>query len=131
MSEDMKRFVVEGAWLDGNDGSPVTRDFVVAENEDAAVALVEKVRGQTEEWQSDAVMTFERFIEDETAILARMAVMTLEDVEASWAETKANLYYEEDDDDAADDDADEPAYKLSTGVRFWISSTCNSSGASK
>lgn len=98
----LKRFVVEGAWLEGNDGSPVTRDFVVAEDEDAAAALVESVRGKMEPWQSDVVMEFERFIETESAILREMTTMSLQDVEASWLNTKECLGVdEEDEEDAA------------------------------
>lgn len=87
----MKRFVVEGAWLEGNDGSPVTRDFVVANSADDATGLVERVRERLEPWQADTALEFDEFIAGERAILDGMAGMALEDVEASWAETKRNL----------------------------------------
>ena len=102
-----KRFVVEGAWLEGNDGSPVTRDFVVAEDEDAAAALVESVRGKMEPWQSDVVMEFERFIETESAILREMTTMSLQDVEASWLNTKECLGVDEGEEDEKEDEKED------------------------
>lgn len=92
-----KRFVVEGAWLKGNDGAPVTRDFVVAETADDATALVKGVRQRLEPWQTDTTLEFDDFIATERAILDRMARMSLEDVETSWAETRASLIDDEDE----------------------------------
>jgi hypothetical protein len=101
-----KRFVVEGAWLEGNEGSPVTRDFVIAADADAAIALVERTRERLEPWQSDIAVPFEEFIERESAILREMAAMSIEAVEKSWAETKASLGDDEDEeiDEEIDDD---------------------------
>jgi hypothetical protein len=86
----MRRFVVEGVWLEGNIGS-VTSDFVAAESTSAAIALVESARSKVEDWQLSAAMEFGEFVETQKAAVERMAAMSIADVAASWAETEASL----------------------------------------
>lgn len=97
--EDKKRYVVEGAWLEGNDGSPVTTDWVVATSEEEAEAMVAKVRGRLEEWRKDFVMTFGDYIHQQRQQLADMSKLSQDEVEAAWEETKKNLGWDDEDDE--------------------------------
>lgn len=100
---DKKRYLVEGAYLDGNDGSPITTDYVVAASADEAREIVTKVREKSgDDWVLDRAIIFEYHIRVESQQLAEMEAMTLEDVENSWSETKAGLYYEEEEEEETD-----------------------------
>jgi|SRR5579862_4328908 len=93
-----QRYIVEGSWDGGNEGSPITCDWVMAANAEEAEAMVDKVRSKIDSWTHDCTRTFEEYITAQQRALAELIAMTPEAVEASWADTKACLYYEEDDD---------------------------------
>jgi hypothetical protein len=96
---EKRRYVVEGAWDEGNEGSPITVDWIAATSAEEAEAIVTKVRGKIDDWTHDATRTFEAYLESQQRILDDMRTKTIEEVEASWAETKEGLYYEEDEEE--------------------------------
>lgn len=97
---EKNRYLVEGAYLSGNDGNPITGDYVVAISPEDAKAIVKKVRDASyDNWMCECVHTFEEHIASERLQLDQMEAMSLEDVEESWADTKDNLYYEEEEEE--------------------------------
>lgn len=88
-----KRYIVDGAYLDGNEGTPVTSDVVVAETEEEAEEIVSKARDRTGDWMFDRAVTFEEYMIQERKNLERMEKETLEEVENRWKDTLKSLGY--------------------------------------
>lgn len=88
---ERRRYLVEGIYPEGNDGYPITGDYVTATSEDEARAKVEKVRQATDEWTFDRAVTFEDYIAEMQARIERLTNMTEAQVEEGWTETMGNL----------------------------------------
>lgn len=104
-----RRYVVEGAWADGNDGwCPITMDWVVARTSKEAKKMVSEAREGIDGWYFDRVQTFGQHFQWELKRLARMERASLEDIKSKWKQTLVDLGYEngvvgkEEDEDGED-----------------------------
>lgn len=87
----MPKYLVEGAYSDDNDGAPVTADYVVAENEEAAVKMVADIRDQIDEWNVDRAISFEDYVIEMRDLIRKLEAMTEDEVTGSWLDTRKNL----------------------------------------
>ena len=58
-SGSLKRYTVEGAGNDGEDGAYITVDYVMAESETGAAEIVERARQKGDGWTASLSETFE------------------------------------------------------------------------
>lgn len=86
-----KKFVVEGHYVDPEDGS-MTTDFVLAKDGDSAAIEVGRARKfLANGWHVSAVNTFDDYIAELERVASLMRGMSDADVRNSWFETKASL----------------------------------------
>ncbi|MGA8763804.1 MAG: hypothetical protein WB562_13145 [Candidatus Sulfotelmatobacter sp.] len=97
-----QRYVIEGCYINGDDDSSITGDYVMAESEEDAIEIVASVRGAADDWKPHIAETFEEHIVRERERLDRMAAMTPEEVEQGWTDTLANLPWGEDEETEED-----------------------------